>query len=514
VFGSSTVEDVARWNEAVVAAASAPRMRIDALVAAIDAVLRAPGALDQPGAIVDTLAFCIRSLDFTGRGEESQGVRNALSAWILDKNIPPTRIWVFTSLLDADLGIAWFGPDLVLATNGDDAARASLAERVDRAFPQVVATAVGEAILVDEAQMAAWKAALARHRALPVENEVERLRNVAAALALLRAARGFERGDEKISKAGFTAADELIAREPKEWIAPSGGQRSGIAASGVTDGTFVGEWMARRDVESRLEAVRSLRARPAAGDLGPQDARLAAVEALRGSQADVRAELGRVLSEKYANGREVLRAVLDALADGGGSEDGRLFVGAMSGATVAGKDWVSEARRAILEKIYALDDSVENAVDATSAEIASQAIALAGALGKSDGLVTAPTRPDRCIAAACDALRTEAASRFLAEPFPASVNEIERQRTARRSLATSLTQRMAAETPSMIDYSAMLVASRQPAVQSKLAEIIANARRARAAASTASEQVASDMLAVLAIVEAGVAPKATERSGE
>jgi hypothetical protein len=272
--------------------------------------------------------------------------------------------------------------------------------------------------------------------------------------------------------------------------------------------------MARRDVESRLEAVRSLRARPAAGDLGPQDARLAAVEALRGSQADVRAELGRVLSEKYANGREVLRAVLDALADGGGSEDGRLFVGAMSGATVAGKDWVSEARRAILEKIYALDDSVENAVDATSAEIASQAIALAGALGKSDGLVTAPTRPDRCIAAACDALRTEAASRFLAEPFPASVNEIERQRTARRSLATSLTQRMAAETPSMIDYSAMLVASRQPAVQSKLAEIIANARRARAAASTASEQVASDMLAVLAIVEAGVAPKATERSGE
>lgn len=514
VFGSSTLEDVARWNEAVLAASASPRMKIDAYLAAIDAVLRAPGALDQAGPIVDTLAFCIRALDFTGRGAESEAVRNALSAWILDKNIPPTRIWVFTSLLDADLGIAWFGPDLVLATNADDASRATLAERVDAAFPRVTATAVGEAILVDEQQLTNWKKALERQQGLPVENEVERLRNVASALALLRAARAFEKSDAKMEKAGFAAADELIEREPKEWIASPSGTRSGSLASGITDGTFVDEWTARRDVESRLDAVRALRSRPSAGDLGPQDARLAAVEALRGSQADVRAELGRVLSEKYANGREVLRAVLDALADGGGTEDGRLFIGAISGATVAGRDWVSEARRAILEKIYALDDSIENAVDSTSAEISSQGIALATAFGKGDGLVVAPTRPDRAIAAACDALRAEAATRFLAEPFPASINEIERQRTARRSLATGITQRMAAETPSMIDYAAMLVASRQPALQSKLTEILANARRARASASTASEQIASDLQAVLAVFNEGIAPKATERSGE
>ena len=513
-LGSGNLEDIARWNEAVLAASATPRMKIDAYIAAIDAVLRAPGALDQAGPVVDTLAFCIRALDFTGRGTESEAVRNALSAWILDKNIPPTRIWVFTSLLDADLGIAWYGPDLVLATNADDAARASLAERVDAAFPRVTATAVGEAILVEETQLSAWKAAVEKQKALPVENEVERLRNAASALALLRAARAFEKGDEKMEKAGFAAADDLIKREPKEWIAPPGGARSGTPGTGISDGAFVSEWTARRDIESRLDAVRSLRSRPAAGDLGPQDARLAAVEALRGSQADVRAELGRVLSEKYANGREVLRAVLDALADGGGTEDGRLFIAAISGATVAGRDWVSEARRAILEKIYALDDSVENAVDATSSEIASQGIALAAAFGKADGLVVAPTRPDRAIAAACDALRAEAATRFLAEPFPASINEIERQRTARRSLATGLTQRMAAETPSMIEYAAMLVASRQPALQSKLTEILANARRARASASTASEQVASDMLAVIAVFNEGIAPKATERSGE
>ena len=514
VFGSSTLEDVARWNEGVLSAASSQRMKMGAYLAAIDAVLRAPGALDQAGPIVDTLAFFIRALDFSGRGAESEAVRTALSTWILDKNIPPTRIWVFTSLLDADLGIAWYGPDLVLATNADDASRATLAERVDAAFPRVTATAVGEAILVDEQQLANWKKALEKQQALPVANEVERLRNVASALALLRAARAFEKSDEKSEKAGFAAADELVSREPKDWLAPPGGTRPGLPATGIADGTFVNEWMSRRDVQSRLEAVQALRARTSAGDLGPQDARLAAVEALRGSQADVRAELGRVLSEKYANGREVLRAVLDALADGGGSEDGRMFVGAISGATVAGRDWVSEARRAILEKLYEIGDSPEHAMDSTCAEISSQGIALATAFGKSEGLVVSPTRPDRAIAAVCDALRAEAATRFLADPFPASINEIERQRTARRSLATSLAQRMAAESPSMVDYAAMLVASRQPALQSKLADVLANARRARASAETATEQVASDLQAVLAIFNEGIAPKATERSGE
>ena len=513
VFGSSTTEDMARWNEAVVAAGSSPRLRIDALVSAIDAVLRAPGALDQPGPIVDSLAFCIRSLDFTGRGAEAEAVRNALSAWILDKNIPPTRIWVFTSLLDADLGIAWYGPDLVLATNGDDAARAALAEKVDRAFPRVTTTAVGEAVLVEKDQLDEFRKALDELVALPATNEAERLRNAAAALALARTVRGFERADEKLAKGGRAAMDDLARREAKEWIAPPGGQRAGIPASGVSDGTFVGEWTARRDPASRLDAVRSLRSRPAAGDLGPMDARLAAVEALRGNQSELRAELARVLVDKYSNGREVLRAVLDALADGGSSEDARLFVGSLAGATVAGRDWISEARRALLEKLYSLDDSAENAVDATCAEISSQAIALAGAFGRTDGLVVSPTRPDRSLAALCDTMRAEAATKFLSEPFPASVEEIERQRTARRSLASGLMQRMAAESPSMVEYAAMLVASRQPALQSKLTEILSGARRARAVSQSASEQVAGDLQAMVRVLAEGLAPKATERSG-
>jgi anti-sigma factor RsiW len=109
-------------------------------------------------------------------------------------------------------------------------------------------------------------------------------------------------------------------------------------------------------------------------------------------------------------------------------------------------------------------------------------------------------------------MRDEAATRFLAEPFPAPIAEIERQRAARRSLATSLTQRIAAESASMVEYAAMLVASRQPALQSKLTEVLSSTRRSRVSASSATEQAALDMKAVLEILRLGVAPKATERS--
>jgi hypothetical protein len=366
--------------------------------------------------------------------------------------------------------------------------------------------------------MGLWKAALEQVWALEQENEVERLRNAAIALAAMRAYRGFERADERMVKSALAAIDELVEREPAEWLAPPAGMRAGIPASGVSDGTFVDEYGRDRSVRARIDAVRALRARPAAGDLGPLDARLAAVEALRGTQADVRGELCSVLMDRYTNGREVLRALLDALADApSGSDDARLFVGAMSGATVAGRDWIAEGRRALLEKITQLEDSAASAVDLAVTEIVSQSGALTAAFGGAEAVAPITTagataRPERGLAAVCDALRTEAASRFLAEPFPASVEEIERLRAARRSLARSVSQRMAAETPAILDYAAMLVVARQPALRSKVAEMVAAARTVRAAAGSATEQIMGDLYTTLSILDADVAPKPTERA--
>lgn len=91
---------------------------------------------------------------------------------------------------------------------------------------------------------------------------------------------------KKMAKSGAAQSTELIEREGKEWTASPSGERAGVASSGILDGSFVAEWTTKRDTPSRLDAIRMLRSRPSAGDLGPIDARLAVVEALRSNQPE------------------------------------------------------------------------------------------------------------------------------------------------------------------------------------------------------------------------------------
>jgi hypothetical protein len=509
------LEDASRWAQAVDVAATNPALRARAAKEAIDAALRSPGALDKPGPLVDFLAYAIHMLDYSGRGSDAPIVRDALGSWIVDAAIPPSRIWVFTSLLDADLGIAWYGPDLVLATNADAGSRTALAERVLAAFPAVGSTAIGQSILVEGSRLDDWRKNLALLDGLPEGDAADRLRNAAAALAAARNVRAFELGDVKLMKAANEQFVGLMAREAKEWDASPTGERAGLPASGVRDGDFAAAWRAAgRAVEQRIDLARTLAARPSAGDLGPIDAQVVALEALRGNQPDVRDALATALVDRYSNGPEVLRAVLDVLAEGVSGTTGSQLVSGLVGTTVAGADWQSEARARLIEKIHMLEDSRHHAVDAASAEIASVATALASTFGRTGAGASAPQRADRALAVLADSLRDEAATKFLATPFPAPIDEIERLRAARRGIARSVSQRMAAETPAILDYTAMLVSARQPALQSKLTEILNAARRDRAAAGGATEQVQGDLRAMLAVLAEVLAPEATRRDDD
>jgi len=510
-LGTVSLDDIARWHEAAMAASPSPEMRARTLVAAVDAMLRAPGALDKPGPFVDALAFFIQSLDFSGRGIEAEPLREALPKWLVDRQIPPTRIWVFTSLLDANPGVAWYGPDLVLATNADAAARAALAEKVGAAFPRIVATAAGEALLVEKAELDAWTALADEIRRTSPGIASERLRDAAIAMALLKVYRAFESGEDKAIRDAFTRLRQLHARSSQEWRAPAGGIERGLR-SGSMDGMFVEQWKASADKKaSRLDAVRALRSRPASGDLDPSDARLAVTEALRARRDDERAELAVVLIEQYSNGPTVLQALLDALPSATDTEDARAFVGAMAGATVAGRDWIAEARIALLRKLYLLEESEEAAIDAICAEMAADAQEIADSYGRTSGVLLA-SQPDRAFAALSDAIRAEAATRYLDEPFPATLEELERRRAGSRAVAEGVMQRMAAETRSMLDHAAILVVSRQPALRSKVAELLVAARRGRGDGRAASAQIELDLETLVAILAEGLSPKPTDRA--
>ncbi|MFN9124571.1 MAG: hypothetical protein ACK5WD_01935 [bacterium] len=510
-LGTLDLEHASRWSEAVDAASSSSELRNQAALAAIDAALRAPGAIDKPGDLVDYLAYAIHTLDFTGRGEEREAVRNSLSAWILDENIPPARIWALTSVLDADLGIAWYGPDLVLATNGSRADRAALVERMLKAFPSLTETTVGEAIAVDKTTLEDWQKSVASAMGLPSNDTADHLRRASVLLAAMRVARAFERGDEKGARAAAESMGALVRREDKEWTASPTGERAGLPAAGVGDGEFAAELQAAgRDVARKLSLIRALGARPAAGDLGPVDARAAALEALRSNQGESRAAMATVLADRYASGPTVLQAVLDLIVDGSLASDAPDFVSRLVGTSVAGADWRAEARERLIARIFLLEDSRAHAVDQSGADIAAIASELAAGY-EPMAASGASSRPDRALALLADAMRSVAQQRFFSEPFPAPIDEVERQRAARRSLASGVLQRMSAETPAIAQYAAMLVAARQPALQSKLREHLMAAMRARSAASTASEQVEIDLEAALRILNEGFAPEATDR---
>ena len=164
-------------------------------------------------------------LDFTGRGADAAVVRASVEGWLTDATIQPSRLWVFTSLLDADFAIAWYGPDLVLATNADDAARRDLARRVVAKFPTVGSTSIGEAVLVENSRLVEWKKEVDAVNALPTADLADRLRNAAAALAAARLGRMFEDPDDKRIKDAFEDLDSIITREAKEWNASPSGDR-------------------------------------------------------------------------------------------------------------------------------------------------------------------------------------------------------------------------------------------------------------------------------------------------
>jgi len=337
------------------------------------------------------------------------------------------------------------------------------------------------------------------------------MRDAAIAVALLKAYRAFESDDDKAIRTAMQRVQHVYGRPSQEWRSPPGGIERGLQSS-VVDGAFRSDWNAAAEKRTmRLDAVRALRSRPASGDLGPLDARIAVQEALRARRDDERAELAVVLIEQYSNGPTVLQALLDALPSASESEDARAFIGAMAGASVAGRDWIAEARLALLRKLYSIAESDEAAIDAICAEMAADAQEIADSYGRTSGVLLA-SQPDRALTALADAIRAEAATKYLSEPFPATLDELERRRSGSRAVADGVMQRMAAETRSILDHAAILVVSRQPALKTKVAAILAEARRGRGDGRAASAQIELDLEAMLAVLAEGMSPKPTDRA--
>ncbi len=500
-----------RWFEA------GRRLRSEAAVErsvleAIDAALRDPRLDPVPdGEGSDLLGRLLDEIDWTSRSPVRAEARAALARWLADGSIAPSRLWALTSLLDLDADAAWFVPELIVPPKADLGARQDALTRILAAWPESRPTlASGGGIPVEPRLLERWRVARTKVEQLPAADEFGRLRAVVAAswLAALGTALAVGQPD---------AADELFGELDETFNADAVALSRGGLVAGVTAGTD-GEFnalfqAAGRDLERQREQLRNLRMRTAAGDLGPIDAAALVKEAFFASDPAVRSLAQDVVGERFPNGVAVLVEILDQLPSSPRSESVSVYLQKVTGATLPetrDRDWMRAARHALVRKILRLERAGGLAIDALAERYAESIDVRARLLATGYEPPTGMISPDTALASLARQWRTRAGTMFLSDPFPAPLDELDRRREVRRTLADGPIRRCAAESLSLLELVAAAAVAEEPPLRSRVAEILATVAERRARAGSALGQLLESELGISATLDLRFRPAGPE----
>jgi hypothetical protein len=500
-----------RWLEA------GRRLRGDAAVErsvleAIDAALRDPRLDPVPdGEGSDLLGRLVDEVDWTSRSPVRAESRTALARWFADGSIPPSRLWALTSLLDLDADAAWFVPELIVPPKADLGARQEVLTRILAAWPESRPTlASGGGIPVEPRLLERWRVARTKVEQLPANDEFGRLRAVVAASWLSGIGTAIEAGQPE-------AADELFGELDETFAADAVALARGGLVAGVTagnDGEFNALFQAAgRDLERQREQLRNLRMRVAAGDLGPIDAAALVKETFFASDPGVRSLAQDVAGERFPNGITVLTEILDQLPSAPRSESNSVFLQKLTGSMLPetrDRDWMRAARHALVRKILRLERSGGLAIDALAERYAQSIDVRARLLATGYEPPTGAAAPDAALASLSRQWRGRAGTLFLSDPFPAPLDELDRRREVRRTLADGPIRRCAAESLSLLELVAAVAVAEEPPIRSRVAEVLAAVAERRARAGSALGQLLESELGIAATLDLRFRPAGAE----
>ncbi len=510
---SVTLDDWSRWLEAVDAAGSTAKLREAARLAAMEALLHSAAPIDLQNTASDALGRLMTDIDWSNRGVSGDQARTAFGAWFANPSILATRLWVLTSMLDRNHRIGWFSPEMVLPVDANVNRRDAALQRILAAWPKSVGGVEGERLAfagVTVELLRSTNTELSAHAARP-QDDIEALAIANGALQSVLAVRLLEAGKSTQANAALESATDALKFDRSALEAPFSGD-GGLRPSGIKDGEWATEFaQPGLNAESRQRLIASLRALPAAGDLGPRDAEVLARESFQGNAADIRREAQGAIADKFASGRTVLLAVLDALTESKPREEFAGFLAALLNREFTGRDWIPIARAALVDRILSLESSREAAVDRLAARLAASAVSLTAQYAPNSAPTDLAPSMDTSIAMLATALRANAEERFLSEPFPASPGELDRLRIARRGLAEGAMQRAVADAASLLEHATAIEAARRPQSMSALREILAETMLARSQAQSASAQLAITLCALARVSMVNVESEAVDR---
>ena len=112
-----------------------------------------------------------------------------------------------------------------------------------------------------------------------------------------------------------------------------------------------------------------------------------------------------------------------------------------------------------------------------------------------------------------DAMREAAELRLFADPYPGTLEELDRSRMGRTWLARTAPQQLVAELSAEIDYLAYVVAADVPSKLDEVADLLEQVANDRARASTALRQAIVNELCIVELERLRMAPRERDPLG-
>ena len=440
-----------------------------AFLDAIMLVLDQGYALERPGMPLNILARLLSELDFSARSHDPELMRVNMRSWFESPDISSDNLWVLTSLLAQSIDVPWWEDRHVLSPGATSAERLALADLIEASWPQRLPTERPRGIPVPGELLERLEflhARLLQQGTLDSQTSV--LHALLAASRLTAAAESFEAGDLDTGAEELEEANILIlsTHEPQRLPIHLGSEPG---RSQQRDGAWSEQWKrSSRDISERQSLLRRLKQRTD-GDLGPIDAATLVFEVYRGAPRDIRLLAQEVVVDTFANGPNVAMALLNQFESAPLNQDTVDFLLRFSSETLpplSDENWRLASRLVLARHAFDLHRSSLHDIDQLITAYADVLRSRFERLGGDAYLRNSD--PQEIASALVSLFERRAAGRFVAEPIPAPLEELERRRSVRWASANGAAQQLASELAALVDLTTFETGSLRPDLRREL----------------------------------------------
>jgi len=486
--GGSTAA-IKRWIQACTALTADDNTLERMLAEGLEAILIGAKEPEEDLGVFEAIGAIASHIKWRSGGP----ARPRLLDWFRDSRVSDADLRVATSAIASKSGAEGVDASMILSVNPAVDDRSRLRARFAQAWS--IETAGGESA------SQVWVEAAGALRVLPPPTGVtDSLRNAAAAARLNEAARLLWRGER--------AAAESLLREGAFVLQIGAGLTAAATGTNVltfditgsgADGAWAERYFAaERSIPARLDLLAQLErsGRP----IGTVDASLLVQEAVIGSPMQVRYAAARIAGQ-WADEPTVVIAALDELPLAPRTRTATEMMERITRQSLppmTDPDWELASRRALIERLLGMlaTGTAEASLEHYAALIADSYLRAAGQ-EPARGAGAAAEGANRGSELLWTAIRAEADAVAPVPSAPIQLDQIDRRRSGRRTLASGPVQAFAAEQVSIAEAMAYVVCGERPTASKAVESVIDRMQTARRGSAHVFDQLFATEMAIL-----------------